>query len=108
MYYWGVEKGEYEGHVFNVKYEDHPHLMVIDDAKSEARIQEAMKVARDKEDLDDSSDTPSERIHQVHHKGVETEMTGTDNDSVISQVDEFPVEGAKRTGSSQAKSALGQ
>ncbi len=48
MYYWGVEKGEYEGHVFNVKYEDHPHLMVIDDAKSEARIQEAMKVARDK------------------------------------------------------------
>jgi hypothetical protein len=36
VYYWGVEKGEYEGHVSNVKYEDH-HLMVIDDETSEAR-----------------------------------------------------------------------
>jgi hypothetical protein len=36
VYYWGVEKGEYEGHVFNIKYENH-NLMVIDDATSEAR-----------------------------------------------------------------------
>jgi hypothetical protein len=67
-------------------------------------MSEAMKTARELEDLGNSSDETQEIIHQINHNGVGSDRSASDIKFDISHVDSVPRDGSMRTGSGQAKS----